>query len=143
MLTIANAHGPDGKPPVIDSKKMAYVSYFENFYGEQMIFAVKKGTTKALLYHGDCGWDPMEVKQAHKNGAWVLFRGGGVVGHLGHFGMNGPEQLFITACMHATEFIRNGRDRDHSTPPVLVSAIQAEVLKTFGVVEPEEQAPSP
>ena len=34
-----------------------YHSYFENAYGEQLIFAYNRETKQGRLWHGDAGWE--------------------------------------------------------------------------------------
>lgn len=38
-----------------------YLSYFENVYGEQLIFQQRRGAATAWLWHSDLGWKPREI----------------------------------------------------------------------------------
>lgn len=53
-----NKHSPvTGELPRIDANTPnRYHSYFENAYGEQLIFVFDFETEKGTLYHGDVGW---------------------------------------------------------------------------------------
>jgi hypothetical protein len=47
-----------GEPPSIDGNTPhRYHAYFENAQGEQLIFIYDREADKAMLYHGDLGWD--------------------------------------------------------------------------------------
>jgi hypothetical protein len=47
-----------GKPPQIDGNaKGKYHSYFENSYGEQLIFVYDRQSKSGVLWHGDAGWE--------------------------------------------------------------------------------------
>lgn len=63
-----------GEPPQIDGNTPnRYHSYFENGYGEQLIFIYDREADKALLYHGDLGWDkPRPVEEGGKAPSVVL-----------------------------------------------------------------------
>jgi len=62
VLTVPNCHYECcGKPPGLNSKD-GYTAYFENKYGDQMMFQYNYKTKKGTLWHGDYGWDhPVEV----------------------------------------------------------------------------------
>jgi hypothetical protein len=131
ILTVKNHHvNACGEPPSFNEEEVAYISYFQNDYGEQMIFVIQERLGKALLYHGDCGWErPYEVRQVTERGAWVLMRDGVVCGHIGNPTLNDPEQMFITACMHASIFIRTGADYNRTSRRVLTPPQDAETLR--------------
>jgi hypothetical protein len=46
-----------GEPPHIDANTPnKYHGYFENSYGEQLIFVYDKEAKSGVLWHGDAGW---------------------------------------------------------------------------------------
>jgi hypothetical protein len=46
-----------GKPPAIDANTAGkYHGYFENSYGEQLIFVYDRESKSGVLWHGDAGW---------------------------------------------------------------------------------------
>jgi len=62
VLTIPNRHIEGcGKPPGLIAKDQ-YTAYFENQFGEQLVFTYDRVEKKGRLWHGDYGWDtPIEV----------------------------------------------------------------------------------
>lgn len=62
VLTVPNHHIETcGKPPGLVAKD-CYTAYFENHYGEQMVFQYDYLLKKATLWHGDYSWEePFEV----------------------------------------------------------------------------------
>lgn len=58
ITAIQNRHGEScGTPPEIDPSEYAFVSYFENRFGEQSIFVHDEEHAEAVLYMGDAGWE--------------------------------------------------------------------------------------
>ena len=62
VLTIPNHHYECcGKPPDLKAQGV-YTAYFENDYGEQVVFQYDYKTKKGTLWHGDYGWEaPAQV----------------------------------------------------------------------------------
>lgn len=62
VLTVPNRHiEVSGKPPELEAKG-CYTAYFENCYGEQLVFQFDKERKVGTLWHGDCGWEkPIQV----------------------------------------------------------------------------------
>jgi hypothetical protein len=59
ILQISNHHTTScGTPPRIEEQAGQYLGYFENQYGEQMIFVFDRRSGKGRLYAGDAGWEP-------------------------------------------------------------------------------------
>lgn len=57
VLTIPNRHTMScGKPPDLVAKN-CYTAYFENHYGEQIVFQYDYETKKGTLWHGDYSWE--------------------------------------------------------------------------------------
>jgi len=63
ILQISNHHAAScGTPPWIEERAGQYLGYFENQYGEQMIFLFDRRSGTGQLYAGDAGWEtPYEV----------------------------------------------------------------------------------
>ena len=58
ILQTANHHTPAcGTPPRIEEQPGQYLGYFENEFGEQMIFVFDQSTGTGLLYADDAGWE--------------------------------------------------------------------------------------
>lgn len=83
-----------GSPPEIDGDTPHhYYSYFENEYGEQLIFTYDYETKTGTLYHGDIGWDsPVPIEDGTASGV-VLHE---------------AETLWLKACWLATVHARTG-----------------------------------
>lgn len=47
-------------PPLIDTTN-AYMGYFQNIHGEQIVFRLKDGETVPTLWHSDMGWEQFSV----------------------------------------------------------------------------------
>lgn len=73
-----------GEPPSIDANTPnRYHAYFENGYGEQLIFVYDRETNTGTLYHGDLGWnDPQTVED----------------GTLPNLDLDEAESLWLRAC---------------------------------------------
>jgi hypothetical protein len=57
VLTVPNRHFECcGEPPDLNAED-GYTAYFENGYGEQLVFQYDYKSKKGALWHGDCGWD--------------------------------------------------------------------------------------
>lgn len=63
ILQISNHHTAScGTPPQMEERVGQYLGYFENQYGEQMIFVLDRRSGTGQLYAGDAGWEtPYEV----------------------------------------------------------------------------------
>jgi hypothetical protein len=56
ILQIANHHAlACGTPPRIEEQRGQYLGYFENEFGEQMIFVFDRSSGTGRLYAGDAG----------------------------------------------------------------------------------------
>ncbi len=83
-------HESCGIPPQFDNPPGAYLSYYENQFGEQNIFVYDYQTKEAFLYMGDAGWErPRRV-----------IEGGMVPGLI--YGQD--EAAWLFACWMATHF---------------------------------------
>jgi hypothetical protein len=63
LLQISSYHVAScGTPPRTEERAGQYLGYFENKYGEQMIFVFDRRSGAGQLYAGDAGWEtPYEV----------------------------------------------------------------------------------
>ncbi len=59
LFRVSNKHVPDsGTPPQFDGDtENRYYGYFQNTFGEQLIFEYDRASKEARLWHGDAGWD--------------------------------------------------------------------------------------
>jgi len=62
VLTIPNRHYECcGKPPELEASG-CYTAYFENQYGEQIVFQYDYGMKQGKMWHGDWSWEhPLDV----------------------------------------------------------------------------------
>jgi hypothetical protein len=61
-LMVSDPFMGGGTPPRIEERAGQYLGYFENEYGEQMIFVFDQRGGTGRLYAGDAGWEtPYEV----------------------------------------------------------------------------------
>ncbi len=64
VLTVPNKHVKScGEPPELAGGRN-YTAYFENEYGEQLVFQYDRLSHKGTLLHGDMGWD--DPREVHK-----------------------------------------------------------------------------
>ena len=66
ILTVPNHHIPMcGSPPDLIAKD-CYTGYFENGYGEQLVFQYNRKTQTGTLWHGDWSWEqPQKVENGN------------------------------------------------------------------------------
>ena len=59
LFRVGNKQLPaSGEPPFFDGDTPGrYYGYFQNSYGEQLIFEYNYETKQGTLWHGDAGWD--------------------------------------------------------------------------------------
>lgn len=73
VVTIPNRHHVScGAPPNITPQKGQVVWYMENEHGEQMLFQYLIKEKKALLYFGECNWQPFEITKDGPQGVCSL-----------------------------------------------------------------------
>ena len=80
--------------PEIGERPGRYLGYFENKFGEQLVFVHEDGELDATVFHGDVGWEPRRV------------RDGGGLPDVGDLVLNEEERAFLTACWIATAWRR-------------------------------------
>lgn len=87
LITIPNFHVD---PFEMDYSLYSFVAYFENQYGEQLLYTVKRDEFIGVLYHGDNGWHPEDV----------------IDGQCHNIVLDRNEANWVRACWEATAYIR-------------------------------------
>jgi hypothetical protein len=88
LLDLTNHH--PAPAPAIEQRPGRYIAYFENAFGEQLVFVHDDGGADATLYLGDVDWEPRRVSDA------------GGLPEVGDLILNGDERAFLCACWLAT-----------------------------------------
>jgi hypothetical protein len=99
LLDLTNHH--PATAPVIEQRPGRYIGYFENAFGEQLVFVHDDGEADATLYAGDVDWEPRRVSEA--NG----------LPDVGDLILNREERAFLCACWIATAWRREHRRESH------------------------------
>ena len=92
LMRLTNRHA--SAAPVIEERPGRYLGYFENKFGEQLVFVHDDGELDAMVFLGDVDWEPRRVSDA-----------GGVLG-AGELILNDEEWAFVKACWIATAWRR-------------------------------------
>lgn len=85
-----------------------YVAYFENEHGEQLIFVREPRAKHGVLLHSDLEWEPKPVAGPAQPGSSIEGLAPGVrrffgdVPVLGDVILNGPEAVWLKACLTAS-----------------------------------------
>ncbi|WP_432092100.1 hypothetical protein [Streptomyces sp. NRRL F-5630] len=81
-----------------------YVGYFMNEYGEQIVFAQRRGEKTARLWHSDADWDMFLV------GDHSIRLDGPVDGMITAAGLiiNREETTWLSSCLAASRHLRQG-----------------------------------
>ncbi len=99
LMRLSNHHA--SLAPVIEERPGRYLGYFENKFGEQLVFVHDDGQPDATVLLGDVGWEPCRVSDA------------GGLPDAGDLILNDEERAFVNACWIATawrrEDARSGR----------------------------------
>jgi hypothetical protein len=74
----------------IDERSGRYLGYFENKFGEQLVFMHEDGELDATVLHGDVDWEPRPVRDASG------------LPDVGDLVLNEEEHVFLMACWIAT-----------------------------------------
>jgi hypothetical protein len=62
-----------GEPPGLEGGvENIYTAYFENDYGEQLVFQHNRKTKESVLWHGDVGWQESHPAKAFMPSSEVL-----------------------------------------------------------------------
>jgi hypothetical protein len=91
LLRVGNRHAAASR---IEERPGRYLGYFENRFGEQLVFVHEDGEVDATLFHGDVDWEPRRVTDAS-----------GLPG-VGDLVLNEEERAFLMACWSATAWRR-------------------------------------
>jgi hypothetical protein len=92
VLRVSNHHA--AAAPVIEDRPGRYLAYFENKFGEQLVFMHEDGELDATVFHGDGDWEPRRVRDASG------------LPDVGDLVLNEEEHAFLTACWIATAWRR-------------------------------------
>ena len=87
-MRLTNRHA--SVAPVIEERPGRYLAYFENKFGEQLVFVHDDGESDATVLLGDVGWEPCRVSDA------------GGLADVGELILNDGERAFVNACWIAT-----------------------------------------
>jgi hypothetical protein len=93
LLRVSNRHAP-APAPAVDERQGRYLGYFENKFGEQLVFVHEDGELDATVFHGDVDWEPRRVRDASG------------LPDVGDLALNEEERAFLTACWIATAWRR-------------------------------------
>jgi hypothetical protein len=92
LMRLRNRHVPVAA--VIEERPGRYLAYFENRFGEQLVFVHDDGESDATVLLGDVGWEPRRVSD------------GGGQPDVGDLILNDEERAFVNACWIATAWRR-------------------------------------
>ena len=88
VIRLTNHHASPA--PVIEQRPGRYLGYFENKFGEQVVFVHEDGEPDATVFLGDVDWEPHRVSDA------------GGLPDAGDLVLNEEERAFVIACWIAT-----------------------------------------
>ena len=91
LLRVSNRHAA---APVIEERPGRYLGYFENKFGEQLVFMLEDGERDAAVFHGDVDWEPRRVTDASGRP------------DVGDLVLDEEERVFLAACWIATAWRR-------------------------------------
>jgi hypothetical protein len=92
LMRLSNRHA--SVAAVIEERPGRYLAYFENMFGEQLVFVHDDGESDATVLLGDVGWEPRRVSDA-----------GGFL-DVEDVILNDEERAFVSACLIATAWRR-------------------------------------
>jgi hypothetical protein len=91
LLRVGNRHAAALR---VEERPGRYLGYFENKFGEQLVFVHEDGELDATLFHGDVAWEPRRVTDASG------------LPDVGDLVLNEEERAFLMACWIATAWRR-------------------------------------
>jgi len=97
LMRLTNHHA--SAAPAIERRPGRYLGYFENRFGEQLVFVHDDGERDAMVFLGDVDWEPRRVSDV------------GGLPDAGDLILNEEERAFVMACWIAT-----ARRREHAQP---------------------------
>jgi hypothetical protein len=92
LMRLTNHH--TSPAPAIEERPGRYLGYFENKFGEQLVFVHDDGEPDATVFLGDVDWEPRRVTDA------------GGLPDAGDLILNDEEWAFVHACWIATAWRR-------------------------------------
>jgi hypothetical protein len=92
LLRVSNHHAAAAL--AIEERPGRYLGYFQNKFGEQLVFVHDDGELDATVFHGDVDWVPRRVRDA------------GGLPDVGDLVLGEEEHAFLTACWIATAWRR-------------------------------------
>jgi hypothetical protein len=92
LMRLTNHHA--SVAAVIEERPGRYLGYFENKFGEQLVFVHDDGESDAVVLLGDFGWEPCRVSDV------------GGLPDAGDLILNDEERAFVNACWIATAWRR-------------------------------------
>lgn len=108
MTTPSHAEGPAGIEQILarmcgaEIREEDYVGYFLNQFGEELVFAQRRGEKTGTLWHSDVDWEPHRVGD-HSIKVGVPMDGMITVGDLI---IDRPEATWLSACLAASRHLR-------------------------------------
>ena len=96
LLRVSNHHAAG---PVIEERPGRYLGYFENRFGEPLVFVHEDGELDATVLHGDVGWERRRVTDASG------------LPDVGDLVLSEEERAFVIACWIATAWRREDARR--------------------------------
>ncbi len=100
LLRLTNHHS--AAAPAIQERLGRYLGYFENKFGEQLVFVHDDGEADAAVLLGDVGWEPRRVIDADG------------LPDAGDLILNDEERAFVIACWVATAWRREAAQAGRS-----------------------------
>ncbi len=91
-MRLTNHHA--SAAPIVEERPGRYLGYFENKFGEQLVFVHDDGERDATVFLGDVDWEPRLVSDA------------GGLADVGDLILDDEERAFVTACWIATAWRR-------------------------------------
>ncbi|MFF0411578.1 hypothetical protein ACFYUY_14190 [Kitasatospora sp. NPDC004745] len=79
-----------------------YVGYFLNEYGEELVFAQRRGEKTARLWHSDADWQLFRVGDHSIRVGEAM---GGMI-TVGDLVINQPEATWLSSCLEASRHLR-------------------------------------
>jgi hypothetical protein len=103
LLQLSNRHA--SVAAVIEERPGRYLAFFENKFGEQLVFVHDDGESDATVLLGDVGWEARRVSDA------------GGLPDVGELILNDEERAFVNARWIATAWRREyARSADQEAP---------------------------
>jgi hypothetical protein len=96
LLRVSNRHA---SAAMSEERPGRYLAYFENRFGEQLVFMHENGELEATVFHGDVDWEPYRIIDAKG------------LPDVGDLVLNEEERAFLIACWVATAW-----RREHAQP---------------------------